>query len=945
MIQVHPQRAFLNTPIVISNKGTEPVLVQNKTTGEILALSPGESKSSQYPAGRYELLTKSFSGESDSAVFQVEDAWKFGGSEKKGSYIFDGNPWAVIVMKDRTYFFNGDTGEQFVEHNLSPNKIEELNQDFLMFSTGKDISLYSLRSMSVERTIPRVELVYNKKNHCIFSGNGRLTVYRFYPKGNEDRVLNIDCDAFVVQYIESKEEGVIRYHDRNTPRKVRTLHLFNAFNSKELESAEEFELEDEFVCFPGQHSVLLAVRENENTAPSSVYCVNLYSGRRVDIKTEDKPVSEINSFSIWRNKEYETICNEDIEGTARKYSLEVAEYSGYVCYIRTTHTVTTRKSEKITRDGEKQVFYKRSKSEASSLYDESGKEFLSASSDLSFIHESSRYYVSYSGSVYLILNKRLIKKEGRLLFTDFGDPYVVRTVDGGRHYYKLDEEEITCIDKKPEWEASDITKFGLFNQGEGRYFWLKTGKTVVGDSVKQFHLNPKPAIVSGGMADIKPRFFMQTGVIRPVPVPEQDILALSVKGTRVLYEKGGLFGIAQYSLQKWSFKENLQLSIYDTLHVKDAVFCSDGKSFIYQKKNKLVLYDFASGEETEFDTDKGIRNNVNGYRPYCTKDYFSRPVIVDPVSRRTIDHNFLSQYQFSNIEGNVYYVKREIHYFLRNGGKQISKEEYSALCKEYDYPRNPFGFGKSDETISDKRRKYLDSIGKGIGPGPYLGGLPLDLMVADFVKYRIVDLEEVAVISRNGDEVEVPIGDPLYYLNYVAFSPDAKRVAIAGKYKDASGLCVIYDMEKQEVLHRSVDGVGKTKAIWLASFNSSGTVAYYDSSPNTYLVKDNGGWEKVGGYSFLTFSPSGRFLALSNQGYIPYSEDEFWGHVPSCDIYIASINNPGKHLCHFNDHGSSIVGTGVRRETVATASFSSDERKILSVSNDGVVVIRNLHLE
>ena len=950
MIQVHPQRAFLNTPIVISNKGTEPVLVQNKVTGEMFALSPGECKTSRYPAGKQELLAKSFSGESQSLVFQVEDALKFGGSKRKGYYIFDGNPWAIIVMKDRTYFLNGDTGEQFVEHNLSPDSIEELNNSYLLFSTGDDVSLFSLKSMSIERTMAGVTLIYNKKNHCVFSGRNGLTVYRFYSSAENDHVLMLECDAYVIQYVEGKEEGVIRYHQKGAPRTIRTLRLLNATNCGQMEREEELKLEDEFVCFPGQHSVLQIVRENENCAPQSVYCMNLYSGRRVNVDIREKPVSEINGLSVWRDKEYEMICNEDVQGAANKYILEVIEDSGFISYIWTTLSTTTTKIVKTNRDGKRIETYKRSTSVISALYDEIGKEYMSASSRLSFNHENNLFSVSDSGEVCIVLNKRIAKIEGSLRFTDFGDPYIVHTIDGVRKHSTLNGEEIPCVEYKQECYASNITRFGLFDQGNERYFWLKTGQTVVGKKIRHSSLGSEPAIVSGGMPDVGPRFFTRTGEILPVPISEEDTVALSSRCGAVLFEKGGLFGIARYSNRKWSIKENLELSIYDSLHVKDAVFCSDGDSFIYQKKNGLVLYDFLTGEETKFNTDKGIQNSVNGYRPYCSKDYYSLPVIVDPVTMRTINNEFLSQYRFSNADGSVYYLRREIRCYLRSDGKLISKEEYDALCKEYNYPQNPFGIVKPEEEKSNKRRQYLDSIGKGLGSGPFWGGPPFDLIVAGFVDYRIVRKEEVAIVCKNGIEIEVPIGPPLYYMNYMAFSSDARRVAIAGKYKDASGLCVIYDMEERRVLHRSTSdkiegGVGKTKAIWLASFNKDGLVAYYDSTPDTYLVDADGGWKRIGGRSFLTFSPSGKYIAFSRQGYIPLeSGSAFWGHVPSCDIDIARVEAPELILCHFNDHGEGIVGTGVRRETVATASFSVDERKILSVSNDGVVVVRNLHL-
>ena len=93
----------------------------------------------------------------------------------------------------------------------------------------------------------------------------------------------------------------------------------------------------------------------------------------------------------------------------------------------------------------------------------------------------------------------------------------------------------------------------------------------------------------------------------------------------------------------------------------------------------------------------------------------------------------------------------------------------------------------------------------------------------------------------------------------------------------------------------------------------------------------------------MAFSPSGKYMALSKQGYIPYREGEFWGHVPSCDIYISESKNPYQEICHFCDHGDEITGVAYMHDTVSSTSFSFDEKRILSVSRDGVVVVRNLY--
>ena len=919
-------------------------------SNESFVLNPGESKISRFSAGEHEIIAESFLGDTECVRIKVEDALKFGGSDRKRCYVFDENPWAIIVMKDRTYFFNEKTGEQFVEHTLSPNNIEELTDGYLLFSTEHDISIYSLETMTVEETISNVKIEYSGKNHCVFSGDKKLIVYRLYPQAIGNRKQTIECDSFVIQDLQSKGEGIIRYHQKDAPMTIKTLRVLSTAVDDVFEKEDSLELKDEFVCFSGQQSVLLTRREGEENAPKSLFCLFLNSSRLVTVCNCNKPISSVNDIKLWENKVYNQISNDNVEGEASDVRVDVVESKGYVSHISTTYkTVTTKRN--VTRRGETLEVFNHTTIICSILYDEIGKEIVQSSHKLSFQHNGSIDSVSNGSKVYIIDENGIQENEGELLINNCGIPYVVRKKDNTYSYFTIKGERIIDKGQRTNPFAGNRTSpsFGLFYQGEGRYYWLKTEKVYVGNDFSDFSISPKPVIVSGGRAgrvDIRPRFFMRTGDVFPVPVPNDEIIALSQYGKAVLYEKGGSFGIARYSNRDWTYKTDIHLSIYDTLHVKDAVFCSDGAGFIYQKKNKLVLYDFSTQKETEFDTDKGIRNNVNGYRPYCTKDYFSRPVIVDPISRRTIDHNFLSQYRFSNSGGDVFFVKRDYRYFLRDGYIQISKEEYDAYCREYDYPHNPFGLVKTDETKSEKRKQYLQSVGRKMSSGPFGIGMPHELTVSNFVDQFIVKTQEVAVINRRGINTDVPIGDPLYYLNYVAFSADSKQVAIAGKYRDASGLCVVYDMENGKVLHRSTLSVGKTKAIWLASFSKNGIVAYYDSSPNTYFLKNGESLSTIPGRSFLTFSPTGKYVAFSKQGYIPWNNGEFfWGHVPSCDVYIARTDAPGKSLCHYNDHGAGIVGTAVRRETVATASFSSDESKILSVSNDGVVVVRNLHLE
>ncbi len=83
--------------------------------------------------------------ESSSIEIEVKDAIKFGGSKHKNSYVFDETPWCFIVMKDRTYFYNRENGEEYVE-NISPDQISYINKDIVLLSNDNhnEKTLYSL---------------------------------------------------------------------------------------------------------------------------------------------------------------------------------------------------------------------------------------------------------------------------------------------------------------------------------------------------------------------------------------------------------------------------------------------------------------------------------------------------------------------------------------------------------------------------------------------------------------------------------------------------------------------------------------------------------------------------------------------------------------------------------------------------------------------------------
>lgn len=132
-------------------------------------------------------------------------------------------------------------------------------------------------------------------------------------------------------------------------------------------------------------------------------------------------------------------------------------------------------------------------------------------------------------------------------------------------------------------------------------------------------------------------------------------------------------------------------------------------------------------------------------------------------------------------------------------------------------------------------------------------------------------------------------------------------------------------------------------AVWKSFFSASGMFAYYNSRPNAMCGNFNSRQLKeIAGRSVLTFSRSGKYIAMSDKGYIPYAKNPSnWGHMRSANIYVRCVD--GEKELGYTDHGAEIVG--LYNKDVTCVSFSPDDKRLLSVSQDGVIIIRNLHLQ
>ena len=163
------------------------------------------------------------------------------------------------------------------------------------------------------------------------------------------------------------------------------------------------------------------------------------------------------------------------------------------------------------------------------------------------------------------------------------------------------------------------------------------------------------------------------------------------------------------------------------------------------------------------------------------------------------------------------------------------------------------------------------------------------------------------------------------------------------------GVFVLYDLCKDAAVVRHDTDIN-LHAVWMSMFSKTGDVAFYDSHANAYIATAESEYQvlkEAEGKSLLCFSPSGKYIALSDQNYIShkYHPNSEWGHQPSGNVFVHSVENFNQAIEQYNDLGSGVRGVSCytrKAGSVASAAFSADEKRLLVVGDDGVIVIRNL---
>jgi hypothetical protein len=426
--------------------------------------------------------------------------------------------------------------------------------------------------------------------------------------------------------------------------------------------------------------------------------------------------------------------------------------------------------------------------------------------------------------------------------------------------------------------------------------------------------------------------------------------------------QSGKYGLLEVTIDDKKYSESYLSPDGQFLVLKD-----EGKKYAFYDIEKNEVINFISGNFLAF-------NNEGNF--IISEDSTRAIKIIDPKTFLDITPPNYHYYKFMSPDGKLYaQVSYNERYFHKINGKELLIDEVNKIREDLDIPNSVLlsENEKAQANLIVERNKlltfntYKEEFQK--------------LGVNDYNKINsrhLIQLDKYIVIGIAGTDIKKYISIPTdtHFYNYAAYSYDNKYLGVVGKPVFGSinnSLIMIFSIsfdesnQKLEILNNTISRLPR-KAAWVCGFSKTGYFSTYDSIPDTFIIKMDDDffsevtddlelknniynsnnnlyytykkWRVIKDKNFLCFSPTGNFLALSEQGYEPLTLGGY-GHQESSAIHIA-VTESGEIINSYTGHGDKIKED--IRKKINFVAFSEDERRIMSLSNDGVVIIRDIKI-
>lgn len=950
MATIHPYKGYLNTKFHIFAKGVADVtysVYANNNIGKepIMKGTVTPNRPHSFKPDKPGTFHIDFSDGSSSEIL-VEDGYKFGGSEKKAAYIFDTIPWIFLVMRDRTYFYNKETDESYVEP-ISPDSIEELSDNYVILGNNShpERTVYSLNEQKPILNISNI--IYFNDETVIWEEDNTLNIYSF--KRGEICL----CIHYKHYIIDTENRLLIYANDQ----RISQIHLEGDFSENSL---CKYKYKGEFLAFIN-YSLSAICSCNDNITYLKI--LNHLTGKIVKELKIDGRIASVNSQMLINvNTREDSIRNFDIKDSEFPEAAIDVVYSDitfYPCDWDIFYVVKTTKIYKSSCrfNSNDTVILKSINSDLEQPLRQFSNEIILT--DTRFVlYNSFESFVrskDYSAAGY---------REGGRIYVHGG--IVILSQDDKMFTLSKNGYWDKCI--QCDYDFSKFEKYGIiFNKVNKEYCSLS--HNIKGKEIKH-SLYPEDFIILGdyiifaGKDTILKKSDFRTFSQRPFAISPNHLLGIDIRDSKVYF----------VSLDSGEEKcHEILIDQFDTSRYQQVLLSESATQILYRNSGKTEIKDILTGEVVSFDNISYVEQ-CNGIRPSFEYVSCLQPRVVNPVTGQILDCDLMKKFRFISPNGKYYasgYAYLE--YFYRETGQVLSNKEYRLLSQTLTYPSDKNKNTEEWKEVTSRRIRFIKDNFEYINRTfPKLTNNSEevnsweDLLIDEdnnlygnsFIS-RVIGsaiFTEVRNISDNSVVAKIDLGLSLEFLNYVSFSYDSRFVALACK-KCGFGLFLVYDIEFKKTLCE----MHTKRAVWTTSFSLDGAIAAYTSNPDTIYFnhvsefidaeEQENDTERfmIHNRNFLTFSPDGKFLALSNQGYLSkygFERDirNGWGHLPSTFVEIRNSSHASVVLASFQDLSDSGIADSSRSNSVASVSFSNDNSRLMMVGEDGVVIIRNLHL-
>lgn len=980
----------------------QPIYTDSKNPVLLPYLNPKEKL-----VAKCELNNKVFEQE-----IKVKDAYRIGTSKLKKSFVFDGSEYSFFLMYDRLHIYDEQKETLLTENHYSPTEIQKIDKSNYLFVTRLGVSkseiinlaIYNIESFSIvgELLNSYEEIkILSKKNKVWLKNIGSNSVHCFelvsksdkyfteLKKYDYDNQFSLDDNSqnIFIDYIEY-------FYVSNLFNLNITFEIPKLLNNAVDKTGNVFYLEGNTLTiknFLSDYYSVVEVAVDINLEEKEAF---LHIGNKLKSKTE---IHNINSRIEEKKKDIILSIQpkEDYHPHLLPKSEQISEFylvnniyptiDGIFMILKKTHR-TFNKIEFKKSNGEWTV---------KPSFDHSHK------SSLLFLNRcESRVLIGETNSV--------------LSVNDYSNPMLIVNFDGKKHFYcgcnklifrieseiillSMNEFSYILVKSKDKYtlygcknfinpilEGIDILNIEPIKKQEHKIIWYSSNN--INESITKylrgFNLktcsrifiddNKLQNFIFKDASDVefKKDYALTSNqvVFSPISVDIKDafigkINSLSKGLDKIVSRRENKVYLSIFNNQ--TSKYQLSEIPIDEKKIKESYLSPNGKLLVLKDdENKCALLDIENNKILHFISGNFLKFQNEGN--LVVEEDNSRAVkIRDPKTLKDVTPPNYHYYKFMSPDGKLYTnIASKFEYFNELENKVISEYDFNSFKEKLNEPTYKISGPERGQISRNRYNIYKDNEDFFLNINISNHQEVRAEMFISKIKY--LDIGFVNKTSNN----KIHLPQDTEYFNYAAFSYDNQFIGIVGKpYMNSESKSLImlcnlelnYENDKIEVTNKLVSREAEN-ACWICGFSKKGTFAFYDSVPNTYMLKtdksifkesaieykngqkvydDYNKWTKIENKNFLCFSPSGNFLALSEQGYDPITKGGC-GHIESSVLYIAETKTE-EILTSFMDHGERLVDP--KKKDIIFVSFSEDEKRLMSMSKDGVVIIRDIEID